>query len=127
MLISLLAEGVLSFFALQSGARKVYAIEASNMALHCKKLVKENHFADKMTVIAGKVEEVSMKYVSTACVQTDVKQHVSTPLQLPPKPHPLFQSSKAIDPVRTVVCCGGDEAFCSMCSTSMSIWLAYML
>ncbi len=49
---------MLSFFALQSGARKVYAIEASNIAVHCRKLVKDNKFADKMEVIVGKVEEV---------------------------------------------------------------------
>ena len=37
----------------------MYAIEASNMAVHCRTLVEKNGFADKMTVIIGKVEEVS--------------------------------------------------------------------
>ena len=50
--------GVLSFFAVQAGARKVYSIEASNMAMHCRKLVKENNYSDKIEVIVGKVEEV---------------------------------------------------------------------
>ena len=36
----------------------MYSIEASSMAVHCQKLVKGNGYADKMTVIIGKVEEV---------------------------------------------------------------------
>ena len=50
--------GILSFFAVQAGARKVYAVEASSTAVHCARLVKANGFSDKITVIAGKVEEV---------------------------------------------------------------------
>ncbi len=50
--------GILSFFAVQAGARKVYAIEASSMAVHCQQLVKSNGLAEKITVIAGKLEEV---------------------------------------------------------------------
>ncbi|XP_060582592.1 histone-arginine methyltransferase CARMER-like isoform X2 [Ruditapes philippinarum] len=52
--------GILSFFALQAGARKVYAIEASNMAEYCEQLVRHNKLQDKIIVIPGKVEEVSL-------------------------------------------------------------------
>ena len=51
--------GVLSFFTLQGGARRVYAVEASSMARHCQKLANANNFSDRMVVIAKKMEEVS--------------------------------------------------------------------
>ena len=50
--------GILSFFAVQAGARKVYAVEASTMALHCMELVTSNRLSDKVTVLPGKIEEV---------------------------------------------------------------------
>ncbi|OWF34837.1 Histone-arginine methyltransferase CARM1 [Mizuhopecten yessoensis] len=52
--------GILSFFAIQAGARKVYAIEASSMAQHCEMLVQHNKLGDKIIVIPGKVEEVEI-------------------------------------------------------------------
>ena len=55
-----LTVGILSFFAVQAGAKKVYAVEASSMAVHCARLVSANRLSDKITVIAGKVEEVGV-------------------------------------------------------------------
>jgi len=52
--------GILSFFAMQAGARKVYAVEASTMAEHTKKLVASSPFAGRIIVIAGKIEEIKM-------------------------------------------------------------------
>ncbi|KAL8589018.1 hypothetical protein ACOMHN_047999 [Nucella lapillus] len=52
--------GILSFFAIQAGARKVYAIEASSMAQHCEALVRHNQLSDQIVVIPGKVEEVEV-------------------------------------------------------------------
>lgn len=43
--------GILSLFAAQAGAKKVYAIEASNMAENAKILVKANGFASVIEVI----------------------------------------------------------------------------
>ncbi|XP_018610507.2 histone-arginine methyltransferase CARM1 isoform X1 [Scleropages formosus] len=51
--------GILSFFAIQAGARKVYAVEASSVAKYTQMLVKSNHLSDRITVLAGKIEEVS--------------------------------------------------------------------
>ena len=50
--------GILSFFAVQAGARKVYAVDASEMATNCQKLVSSNGLADQIIIISGKIEEV---------------------------------------------------------------------
>ncbi|KAM9394047.1 histone-arginine methyltransferase CARM1 isoform 1-T1 [Pholidichthys leucotaenia] len=52
--------GILSFFAAQAGARKVYAVEASTMAQHAEVLVSSNRLAERVVVIPGKVEEVTL-------------------------------------------------------------------
>ncbi|XP_055975860.1 histone-arginine methyltransferase CARM1 [Sorex fumeus] len=52
--------GILSFFAAQAGARKIYAVEASTMAQHAEVLVKSNNLTDRIVVIPGKVEEVAL-------------------------------------------------------------------
>ncbi|XP_062509207.1 histone-arginine methyltransferase CARMER-like [Corticium candelabrum] len=52
--------GILSFFAIQAGARRVYAIEASSIVKQCQVLVKGNNLSDKIIVMAGKVEEVML-------------------------------------------------------------------
>lgn len=51
--------GILSFFALQAGAAKVYAVEASTMAQHAEALAKSNGM-NKLVVIAGKIEEIEI-------------------------------------------------------------------
>ncbi|XP_037952621.1 histone-arginine methyltransferase CARMER [Teleopsis dalmanni] len=52
--------GILSFFALQAGAAKVYAIEASNMAQYAQQLVESNNVEEKIMVIPGKIEEIEL-------------------------------------------------------------------
>lgn len=52
--------GILSFFAAQSGAAKVYAVEASNMAQYAQQLVTANNLSERITVIAGKIEEIDL-------------------------------------------------------------------
>ncbi|RWS00854.1 Histone-arginine methyltransferase CARMER-like protein [Dinothrombium tinctorium] len=52
--------GILSFFAIQAGARKVYAVEASSMAKHAEQLVFSNKLHGKIMVIPGKIEEISI-------------------------------------------------------------------
>lgn len=50
--------GILSFFAAQAGARKVYAVELSDAANIAETLAKSNGFEDIIQVVRGKVEEV---------------------------------------------------------------------
>ena len=52
--------GILSLFAASVGARKVYAIEASNTAFLCKEIVQQNGFADKIEVIHSAVEDIEL-------------------------------------------------------------------
>ncbi|CAM6053440.1 unnamed protein product [Sphagnum tenellum] len=52
--------GILSFFAAQAGARKVYAVEASSMAKHAETLVFNNKLNDRIQVIPGKIEEITL-------------------------------------------------------------------
>jgi 2-polyprenyl-3-methyl-5-hydroxy-6-metoxy-1,4-benzoquinol methylase len=52
--------GILAFFAVQAGAKKVYAVEASDVAEAAKALVEANNLSDKIIVIKGKVEEISI-------------------------------------------------------------------
>lgn len=52
--------GILSFFAAQAGARKVYAVEASSMAKHAETLVFNNKLNDRIQVIPGKIEEINL-------------------------------------------------------------------
>ncbi|CAF0813781.1 unnamed protein product [Adineta steineri] len=52
--------GILSFFAAQAGARKVYAVEASTMAEHAKVLIENNHLSNRIQIVPGKIEEIEL-------------------------------------------------------------------
>ncbi|CAI5743954.1 unnamed protein product [Peronospora destructor] len=52
--------GILAFFAVKAGARKVYAVELSNMADCARELVAANGLKDRIIIIKGKMEEVQL-------------------------------------------------------------------
>ena len=52
--------GVLSLWAAQAGAAKVYAVEYTDMASHAKSLVEGNGFAGVIEVIQSSVEELDL-------------------------------------------------------------------
>ncbi|XP_070813863.1 histone-arginine methyltransferase CARM1 [Chaetodon trifascialis] len=51
--------GILSFFAVQAGATRVYAVESSPMAKYTQILVQSNSLSERIRVLEGEVEEVS--------------------------------------------------------------------
>jgi SAM-dependent methyltransferase len=52
--------GVLAYFAVQAGARHVYALEASGVARRARKLLEANGLGDRITVLQVKVEECEL-------------------------------------------------------------------
>lgn len=52
--------GILSLFAAQAGARKVYAVECTSIAAFARELVAANGYQDVIEVIAGRMEDVQL-------------------------------------------------------------------
>ncbi|XP_012460384.1 probable protein arginine N-methyltransferase 6 [Gossypium raimondii] len=52
--------GILSIFCAQAGAKRVYAVDASDIALQANEVVKANNLAEKIIVLHGRVEDVEI-------------------------------------------------------------------
>lgn len=52
--------GILCMFAAKAGARKVIGVECSSIIEHAERIVKANGFADVITLVKGKVEEIEL-------------------------------------------------------------------
>lgn len=52
--------GILAVWAAQAGAKRVYAVEYTDMAKHARKVVQANGLQDVVTVIQGAVEDVKI-------------------------------------------------------------------
>lgn len=51
--------GILSMFAAKAGAKKVFAMEFSNMAINSRQIIKDNGLDHIITVVQAKVEDVA--------------------------------------------------------------------
>ena len=56
--------GILSIFAVKAGAAHVYAVDAAGVAVYAQEIVQQNGFAEKITVIRSKMEEVDLTKIS---------------------------------------------------------------
>ena len=52
--------GILAFFACQAGAKKVYAVDASDAAETARTISEANGYSDRVEVIKGKIEEIEL-------------------------------------------------------------------
>ena len=52
--------GILSMFAAKAGAKMVIGVDMSSIAEHAKQIVEDNKLDKVVTIIRGKVEEVSL-------------------------------------------------------------------
>ncbi|CAH9071063.1 unnamed protein product [Cuscuta europaea] len=52
--------GILSIFCAQAGARRVYAVDASDIAVQANEVVKANNLSDTIIVLHGRIEDVEI-------------------------------------------------------------------
>ncbi|CAN6461935.1 unnamed protein product [Victoria cruziana] len=52
--------GILSIFCALAGARKVYAVDASEIAIQANEVVKANNLSEKIEVLHGRVEDIEI-------------------------------------------------------------------
>ena len=63
--------GILSLFAAQAGAKRVFGVDNSNIAIHAKQVVIDNKMDDIITIIHGKVEEVELPVESVDIIVSE--------------------------------------------------------
>lgn len=52
--------GILSLLAARAGAKRVFAVDASDIAVKAEKIVKANNLDNVITVIRGKIEDIQL-------------------------------------------------------------------
>jgi len=70
--------GILSIFAAQAGAKKVYAVEASNIAKYARLLVSHNKLDGIIEVIQMKIEEIAEDIIASSSIDIIVSEPLGT-------------------------------------------------
>ena len=70
--------GILSLFAAQAGAKKVYAVEASGAAEIARTLVKHNGFENVVTVIECKIEDIDPSTIPLKSIDVIISEPLGT-------------------------------------------------
>ena len=70
--------GILSLFAAQAGAKKVYACEASGAAEIARILIKANGFENVVEVIQGKIEDITSEKIPLKSIDVIVSEPLGT-------------------------------------------------
>lgn len=70
--------GILSLFAAQAGASKVYAIEASKSVENARKLIKANGFEKIITVLESRIEDLTPEQIPEGKVDVIVSEPLGT-------------------------------------------------
>ncbi|KAM7487941.1 hypothetical protein LguiB_025425 [Lonicera macranthoides] len=108
--------GILSIFCAQAGAKRVYAVDASEIALQANEVVKANNLSDTVIVLHGRVEvgfhdQANMKLLANEIEVGDLK--------IPSKIVFELLSLSYVDEVDVVI----DEKV----DVIISEWMGYML
>jgi len=70
--------GILSIFAAQAGAKKVYAVEASSMADSAQILIEHNKLSHIITVVKSKIEDISPDQIAPNSIDVLVSEPLGT-------------------------------------------------
>ncbi len=70
--------GILSIFAAQAGAKKVWAIEASDMADFSRILIKHNKLDHIIEVVQAKIEDIDQSLIAERSVDVIVSEPLGT-------------------------------------------------
>ncbi|KAH9707382.1 putative protein arginine N-methyltransferase 6 [Citrus sinensis] len=93
--------GILSIFCAQAGAKRVYAVDASDIAVQANEVVKANNLTDKVIVLHGRVEDVEIDEEVDVIISEWMGYMLLYELYMAPVTHP-DRYSESIDFWRNV-------------------------